>query len=201
MWHLENELQLKTFLVGREITIADVFIYATLKCLKDVKLNTNTKRYYSFIDSKLKQPSDGSPSITLKKFQATLDNSNQSKSKEEGTFPDLNNAEMGKVVTRFPPEASGYLHIGHAKAALINYHYRNKYNGRLRMRFDDTNPAKENEEFEKIILEDLKLLKVEYDDFSCTSDLFPKMIEMCTDMIKKGFAYGDDTPIEQMRDE
>merc|ERR1712142_269147 len=55
--------------------------------------------------------------------------------------------------------------------------------------------------FEKIILEDLKLLKVEYDDFSCTSDLFPKMIEMCTDMIKKGFAYGDDTPIEQMRDE
>ena len=79
--------------------------------------------------------------------------------KQEGTFIELPGAEMGKVVTRFPPEASGYLHIGHAKAALLNAHYQREFKGKLVMRFDDTNPAKEKEDFEKIILEDVKMLK------------------------------------------
>ena len=69
------------------------------------------------------------------------------------------------------------------------------------MRFDDTNPAKEKEDFEKIILKDVELLKVKPDIFSFTSDHFEKMLTMAEDMIRKGDAYCDDTPGEQMKEE
>lgn len=66
--------------------------------------------------------------------------------------------------------------MGHAKAALLNQHYQQAFKGKLIMRFDDTNPAKEKEEFEDVILEDLKLLKVKYDHFSRTSDHFETIL-------------------------
>eukprot|EP00096_Caligus_rogercresseyi_P003966 TRINITY_DN1801_c0_g1_i1.p1 TRINITY_DN1801_c0_g1~~TRINITY_DN1801_c0_g1_i1.p1 ORF type:complete len:1654 (+),score=500.98 TRINITY_DN1801_c0_g1_i1:395-4963(+) len=108
---------------------------------------------------------------------------------------------MDKVVVRFPPEASGYLHIGHAKACLLNQHYRDHFKGKLVLRFDDTNPAKEKEEFENVILEDLKLLKVKYDHFSHTSDHFETMLGYCEKMIKEGNAYVDNTDAETMKAE
>jgi glutamyl/glutaminyl-tRNA synthetase len=121
--------------------------------------------------------------------------------KDEGKFIELPGAEIGKVVVRFPPEASGYLHIGHAKAALLNQYYQQTYKGELIMRFDDTNPAKENAHFEEVIKEDLKLLGVVPDRWTHSSDLFDLMLEYCEKLLKEGKAYVDDTETETMRKE
>ena len=112
----------------------------------------------------------------------------------------LKDAVKGQVVTRFPPEASGFLHIGHAKAALINFILREKYDGKLIFRFDDTNPEKEKDEFEVSITRDLKWLGVSWDiGPTHTSDYFPEMLRFATQMIEKGLAYADCTPTEEMR--
>ena len=110
-------------------------------------------------------------------------------------------AEKGKVVVRFPPEASGYLHIGHAKAALLNNHYKTAFDGKLVFRFDDTNPDKENVHFEDVIREDVKMLQIVPDVSTYTSDYFDLYIEKCVEMIKAGKAYVDDTPGDVMREE
>lgn len=114
-------------------------------------------------------------------------------------YTELENAVKGQVVVRFPPEASGFLHIGHAKAALLNYHYKTIYDGKLIMRFDDTNPEKEKEDYEEAILNDVRSLGIKWDHFSYTSDHFETLMKLCTEMIKKGQAYVDDTPPEQMK--
>merc|ERR1719339_160131 len=116
-----------------------------------------------------------------------------------GKFVDLPGAVMGEVVVRFPPEASGYLHVGHAKAALLNNYYKESFQGKLVMRFDDTNPAKEKEAYEEVILEDLKLLQVKYDHFSRTSDHFETILGYCEKLMKEGKAYVDDTDAETMK--
>jgi bifunctional glutamyl/prolyl-tRNA synthetase len=116
-----------------------------------------------------------------------------------GKFVDLPGAVMGEVVVRFPPEASGFLHVGHAKAALLNNYYKESFKGKLVMRFDDTNPAKEKEEYEEVILEDLKLLQVKYDHFSRTSDHFETILGYCEKLMKEGKAYVDDTDAETMK--
>ncbi|RMX52849.1 hypothetical protein pdam_00011314 [Pocillopora damicornis] len=123
------------------------------------------------------------------------------KMKSEGKYVNLPGASQGNVVTRFPPEASGYLHIGHAKAALLNQYYKNMYDGKMIMRFDDTNPAKENAEFEKVILEDLKMLKVKPDMFTHTSDHFDTIMTFAEKMIREGKAYADDTAADKMKEE
>lgn len=104
-------------------------------------------------------------------------------------------------MTRFPPEPSGYLHIGHLKAALLNYHYAKIYNGKVLLRFDDTNPVTEKEEYVESIIEDLKLIKFFPDSLSYTSDFFDKFIEIMTKMIADGKAYCDNTELLKMREE
>eukprot|EP00850_Spirogloea_muscicola_P005029 SM000022S07243 [mRNA] locus=s22:695485:699106:- [translate_table: standard] len=119
-----------------------------------------------------------------------------------GSFEvDLPGAAPGAVVTRFPPEPSGYLHIGHAKAALLNQYFARKYGGSLIVRFDDTNPAKEKEEFVDEILADLATLGIRADRVTYTSDYFPQLLELAERLIGEGKAYVDDTPLEKMREE
>nr|7WRS_A Chain A, Glutamyl-tRNA synthetase [Gallus gallus]7WRU_A Chain A, Glutamyl-tRNA synthetase [Gallus gallus] len=123
------------------------------------------------------------------------------KKADVGKFVELPGAEMGKVIVRFPPEASGYLHIGHAKAALLNQHYQVNFKGKLIMRFDDTNPEKEKEDFEKVILEDVAMLHIKPDQFTYTSDHFETIMKYAEQLIQEGKAYVDDTPAEQMKAE
>lgn len=92
-----------------------------------------------------------------------------------------------------------YLHIGHAKAALLNEYYQEAFKGKLIMRFDDTNPAKENPHFEKVILEDVEMLQIKPDMFTHTSQYFDLMLEYCERMIKEGKAYVDDTAADLMK--
>ena len=113
----------------------------------------------------------------------------------------LPNAKTGAVVTRFPPEPSGYLHVGHAKAALLNDFFAKHYKGKMILRFDDTNPEKESTEFVDSILADLATLGVEYCKLTYTSDYFPQLLELGERLLRAGLAYADDTPMEQMQKE
>lgn len=112
---------------------------------------------------------------------------------------ELPNAAAG-VVTRFPPEPSGYLHIGHSKAALLNDYFAHiQYpGGKMILRFDDTNTEKEKEEYQDAIMEDVALLGIKPDTISYTSDYFDKIDEYCVQIIKAGKAFADDTPGDVM---
>lgn len=113
----------------------------------------------------------------------------------------LQGAVPGQVVTRFPPEPSGYLHIGHAKAVLLNDYYARRYQGRLILRFDDTNPTKEKQEYQESIVVDLAKLGVQPDLVTYASDYFDVCKRYALQLIKAGLAYMDDTPQETMKQE
>ncbi len=106
----------------------------------------------------------------------------------------------GQVITRFPPEPNGYLHIGHAKSMCLNFGLAQEYGGRCHMRFDDTNPAKEEEEFVDGILEDVRWLGWDWGEhLYFASDHFDKLYDFAIDLINKGKAYVDDLDQEQIR--
>ena len=113
----------------------------------------------------------------------------------------LEGATPGRVTTRFPPEPSGYLHIGHAKAVLLGNYYARRYKGRLVVRFDDTNPSKEKDEYQASIVEDLGKIGVKPDIITFTSDYFRTIEQYALWMIENGLAYMDDTNQEQMQKE
>jgi len=105
------------------------------------------------------------------------------------------------VVTRFPPEPSGYLHIGHIKAAMMNFHYSRMWGGKMILRFDDTNPINEKLEFVDNILRDLKTLEITPDQVSYSSDYFDQIIGFARQLITQGNVYADNTPADQMKEE
>jgi glutaminyl-tRNA synthetase len=106
----------------------------------------------------------------------------------------------GKVHTRFPPEPNGYLHIGHAKSILLNYGISRDYSGKFNLRFDDTNPTKEEQEYVDSIIEDVKWLGADYEDrIFFASDYFEQMYELAVHLIKQGKAYVDDLSLDEVK--
>lgn len=114
---------------------------------------------------------------------------------------DLEEGKYERVVTRFPPEPNGYLHIGHAKSILLNYGLAKKYNGQFNLRFDDTNPTKEKTEFVESIAEDVRWLGADFEDrIFFASNYFQQMYEAAVFLIKKGKAFVCDLSAEQIRE-
>ncbi|MEG8988453.1 glutamine--tRNA ligase/YqeY domain fusion protein [Ignavibacteria bacterium 4148-Me] len=106
----------------------------------------------------------------------------------------------GRVHTRFPPEPNGYLHIGHAKAICLNYGIAQHYGGKFNLRFDDTNPEKEEVEYVNSIIEDVKWLGADFEDrLFFASDYFEQMYQWAVELIKKGKAYVCDLSAEEIR--
>ncbi len=118
---------------------------------------------------------------------------------EEIIENDLSSGKHKSVLTRFPPEPNGYLHIGHAKSICLNFGLAKKYGGKTNLRFDDTNPVKEDTEYVDSIMEDVKWLGFEWANVFYASDYFDQLYLWAVEMIKKGLAYVDDQSLEEIR--
>lgn len=112
---------------------------------------------------------------------------------------DLKSGKVDHVITRFPPEPNGYLHIGHAKSICLNFELADEFKGKTNLRFDDTNPLKEDVEYVESIKEDVKWLGFEWDGLYFASDYFEEMYNKAVLLIKKGKAYVDDLSAEEIR--
>ncbi|VVB15198.1 unnamed protein product [Arabis nemorensis] len=216
---VDKFLESRTFLVGHSLSIADVAIWSALAgtgqrwdSLRKSKKYPSLVRWYNSILNEYSESlsevlatyaakkGSGKPVAApkCKDQQQALKADSQDKGKPE---VDLPGAEIGKVRLRFAPEPSGYLHIGHAKAALMNKYFAERYQGELILRFDDTNPAKESNEFVDNLIKDVGTLGIKYEKVTYTSDYFPELMEMAEKLMREGKAYVDDTPKEQMQKE
>ena len=119
---------------------------------------------------------------------------------EEIVAGDLKSGKHKSITTRFPPEPNGYLHIGHAKSICLNFGIAKKYGGKTNLRFDDTNPVKEDTEYVDSIKEDIKWLGFQWAEEHYASDYFEQLYQWACDLIKKGLAYVDDQSLEKMRE-
>ncbi|WP_274654454.1 glutamine--tRNA ligase/YqeY domain fusion protein [Paenibacillus humicola] len=113
---------------------------------------------------------------------------------------DLKEGKVSEVITRFPPEPNGYLHIGHAKSICLNFELADEFKGRTNLRFDDTNPLKEDTEFVEAIKEDVQWLGFEWDELHFASDYFEELYNRAVVLIKKGKAYVCDLTADQIRE-
>ncbi|KAJ4833216.1 hypothetical protein Tsubulata_051203, partial [Turnera subulata] len=221
--YIDSFLEKRTFLVGHSLSIADIAIWSGLagtgvrwESLRKSKKFANLVRWFNSIAAEysdalnevtstyIGKKGSGKPVVAKPKGAQVVNGAIPEKGKT-GTGPssevDLPGAEIGKVRLRFAPEPSGFLHIGHSKAALLNQYFAQRYQGQLILRFDDTNPAKESSEFVENLMKDVETLGVKYVAVTHTSDYFPQLMEMAEKLIREGKAYVDDTPQEQMRKE
>jgi glutaminyl-tRNA synthetase len=112
---------------------------------------------------------------------------------------DLKSGKVDHIITRFPPEPNGYLHIGHAKSIILNFELADEFKGKTHLRFDDTNPTKEDTEYVESIKEDVLWLGYEWDALFFASDYFEEMYNRAVVLIKKGKAYACDSTAEEIR--
>lgn len=207
---LMKALQTRTYVVGHSMTLADLCLFAALGFPAEVDsykvfqshLPAEATVAARWVDMMRNSPAvKGGTQLAI----GVAGNAEAIFEEDSGLEPLVSGMNLleggipGKVVTRFPPEPSGYLHIGHAKAVLLNDYYARRYKGRLIVRFDDTNPSKEKEEYQQSIVEDLERLGVKPDMVTYTSDYFGAIHELAKYMIQSGLAYMDDTPQEQMK--
>lgn len=205
---LDSHLNLRSFIAGYALSGADIACFGPLRANpvmgSVVKAGTyaNISRWYNLVLPIFEPIVESMAAAVTELRKLAKASSTTKKTGHKANFDiDLPGAEMGRVVTRFPPEPSGYLHIGHAKAAILNEYFAHAYKGKLIIRFDDTNPSKEKTEFEQSIIEDLELLGIKGDTTTYSSDYFDQMYELAIKLIKQGDAYCDNTPLEQMREE
>ncbi|GAW82083.1 glutamate--tRNA ligase [Plasmodium gonderi] len=217
--HINKHLLLNTFMSTDYLTLSDLYVfykmykYFNMSHFYNIKYSRqfrNIHRWFKLINSLLNYP-DNELKDMLKKemLENHIDivrdaNSMQfmkQKNLSTSYLGKLENAKKGNVITRFPPEPSGYLHIGHAKAAFLNSYYAKMYNGKMLLRFDDTNPALEDIKYETSIIEDLENLGLKYEKVSYSSDYFETLEEYCIKLIKMNKAYADDTNVEDMRNQ
>ncbi|TRX93699.1 hypothetical protein FHL15_005375 [Xylaria flabelliformis] len=197
---LNAHLLLRSHIVGYNLAFADLVLWATIRgnhiALSSIrKTENNVARWYNYVEA--------SNPWVIESFSAV----NYASTKEKvaaraaasaaGASYDIDLPGItGPVVTRFPPEPSGYLHIGHAKAALLNDYFAHlRPGGRLLCRFDDTNPSKEKMEFQDAILFDLKLMNIIPEKITYSSDYFQKMHDYAIQLIKDGKAFADDSEL------
>jgi len=202
---LNQHLQSRTFMASRECSDVDQVAFDTLRQHKsfsaDIELEyPHLCRWFIHCESVF--TSTAAPASKAgTKTKASAKQATQEVVNPLDLLKPLEGAVDGQVVTRFPPEPSGYLHLGHVKACLLNEGYARKYNGKLIFRLDDTNPEKEEQEFADSMVEDLTSLGIKPDMFSATSDWFDQLLEAGFQVVKDGKAYCDKTPQLKMQEE
>ena len=197
---LNTRLTLRTYMVGHTLSIADLATWATVRSNPVAqslvrKAYGHVQRWYDFVHV---TTSWLAPLVEELLAPAAKDRAEvRAAASAAGASYDIDLPFLqGPIITRFPPEPSGYLHIGHAKAALLNdYFAHSRPGGKLICRFDDTNPSKESMEFQDSIVEDLAMIGINPDTTSYSSDYFQQMYDLAIQLIKDGKAFADDSEL------
>ncbi|KJZ76911.1 hypothetical protein HIM_03788 [Hirsutella minnesotensis 3608] len=196
---LDLHLTLRTYIAGFRIAAADLAVWATLRANHRAlslvkKFHRNVLRWYEHVEYSAPWVSEALAFMTNSANDRTKEKADAS-ARGAGYEIDLPQIK-GPMVTRFPPEPSGYLHVGHAKAALLNdFFAHQKPGGTLICRFDDTNPSNESMEFQNAIIDDLRLMGVIPDKTSFSSDYFQVMYDYAIQLINDGKAFADDSEL------
>mmetsp|Transcript_12952 Transcript_12952/g.36694 ORF Transcript_12952/g.36694 Transcript_12952/m.36694 type:complete len:727 (-) Transcript_12952:3060-5240(-) len=192
--NLNVHLSLRTVLVGTSVTLADLLAWAVLTVANVGAGWPHVRRYMAYLEAQ-----EFARGARIQAEQ--LSELNRPKERGHAFLKLKGDPKEGQVVTRFPPEPSGYMHIGHLKAAILNDHYARQYKGKLVVRMDDTNPTKEKEEYAEAILSDLKRVGVKGDVFTHTSDHFDFILAKCEELIRDGVFYVDGTPGDEIKEQ